>query len=153
MTHEYVLWVVVIACTLHVVEETMLDFVGMVAKVSPFKITLSDFYVVNAAMIVGAVAGAEIGWKVPAISLIIPALIVINAVFFHIGGTLVLRKFSPGLITSVLVYLPVAAWVYFAAASDGVLSTSALVLSTLGGIATQAFPIGLMAFRSRLLRE
>ncbi len=152
MSHEVVLWVGVIACSLHVLEETLLDWVGMAQTVAPFKITWSDFYIVNAAMIVGAVAAAAIGWKQPEISLIIPALMVINAVFFHIGGTLVLRKFSPGLITSIFVYLPVAGWTFAAAASDGVLSAPVIGLSALGGAAVQAFPIALLALKSRLRR-
>ncbi|MCC7448870.1 MAG: hypothetical protein IT324_15745 [Anaerolineae bacterium] len=91
MTHEYVLWVVVMACVLHVLEETLLDFVGVVQHIAPFQVALPDFYVVNAAMIRGAAARAFIGWRQPTISLITPALIAINVVFFHIGGTLVLR--------------------------------------------------------------
>jgi len=152
MTHEYVLWIVVIACALHVLEETLLDFVGVAQRIAPFRMTLPDFYVVNATMIIGAGVGAFIGWQEPAISLITPALIAINAVFFHIGGALVMRRFVPGLITAVVVYLPVAAWVYTAAAADGILTPSVIVLSTIGGALAQAFPIALLALRQRLKR-
>ncbi|MCC7448869.1 MAG: hypothetical protein IT324_15740 [Anaerolineae bacterium] len=49
-----------------------------------------------------------------------------------------------------VVYLPVAAWVYAAAAADGVLNPPVVILSTLGGLLVQAFPIALLALRHRL---
>ena len=65
MSHEYLLWVVVIACSLHVAEEAVLDWVKVTQRVvSRFGMTITwpDFYVVNAVMIVGGVATAMIGW-------------------------------------------------------------------------------------------
>jgi len=153
MTHEYVLWVVVLGCSIHVVEESVLDWVKVSQPVAArfgVTVTWSDFYVVNAAMIFGAIAGAMIGWRSPAISLMIPALTVVNAVIFHVAGSLVMRRFVPGTITAVLVYLPIAAWTYVGAGQDGVLTAPVILLSSLGGVLLMAFPVIMLWLRARL---
>jgi uncharacterized protein with HXXEE motif len=54
--------------------------------------------------------------------------------FLHIIPTVLTRRFSPGLITAVALYLPVSAWTYWAAEQDGALTARSLVLSSLGGV-------------------
>jgi len=157
MTHEYLLWVVVIGCGLHVIEESMLDFVGATRQVAgrrgmDLNITWADFHLVNAVMIVGGIAGAMIGWRSPEVSLMLPALTVLNAVIFHIGGSLVQRRYMPGTITAALIYLPIAAWVYDGAWRDGVLSPQVIVISSLGGALLMAFPILMLLLKKRLAR-
>ncbi len=132
----------------HVVEEQILDWRNHVERVVSFKVSIADFYVVNAAMIVGAIAGAMIGWRLPEASLIIPALMAINGLFFHIGASIITRSLSPGTLTSVLLYLPIAAWAYYAAYLDGVLTLRAGLISALGGAAVMAYPILLQRLKS-----
>lgn len=156
MTHEFVLWVVVIGCGLHVAEEAVLDWVSVIRPIAArFDMTVSwpDFHVVNAVMIVGGIAGAMIGWRSPEISLMLPALTVINAVLFHIGGSLASRRFVPGTITAALVYLPVAAWTYYGASQDGVLTGQVIVLSSLGGALMMAFPVALLWLKGRIAQD
>ncbi|MBV9453380.1 MAG: HXXEE domain-containing protein [Rubrobacter sp.] len=52
-------------------------------------------------MVVG-ICTTMIGWKLPEVSLMFPALAMVNAVLFHIGPTLLQGRFSPGVITAVL---------------------------------------------------
>jgi hypothetical protein len=152
MGHDYVLWVVVIACAAHVVDEQILDFVGTVRSVGLLEISRADFYVVNAAMIIGAVACAVIGWRLPEVSLFAPALIAINAAI-HIVGSIVRRRMLPGLITAVLLYVPTAAWVYTTAYMDGVLTGSVTLLSTLGGALFMVLPVVLQVIKRRRLSD
>ena len=49
--------------------------------------------------------------------------------------------FSPGLITAVLLFLPVGSWVYYGARQDGALSVSAAVISSVLGFVLTLFPI------------
>jgi hypothetical protein len=155
MAHEYLLWVVVIGCALHIMEESLLDFVGVMARVTgrfslPLTLSWPDFYIANAAMIVGAISGAMIGWRAPEISLMIPALTVINALTFHVTGSILTRRFLPGTLTAVLVYLPVAAWVYDGASRDGVLTSQVLIISSLGGALLMAFLPLCLVLKKRL---
>ncbi len=101
---------------------------------------LVDVYVTNAVVVVAEVVSAVIGWQMPAVSLMFPALALINAIFCHVGLTLVLRRFSPGLITAVLVFLPISSWCYVAAAQDGQLSPLVVLISLFGGAAIMAYP-------------
>ena len=153
MTHEFVLWVVVIGCSLHVIEEAVLNWVKVTEKIVGrfgMSATWSDFYVVNAGMVAGGIAGAMIGWRSPEIALMLPALTVINAVIFHVGGSLASRRFIPGTITAVLLYLPIAAWTYIGASLDGVLTTQVIVVSSLGGALMMAFPVAMLWLKGRV---
>jgi hypothetical protein len=144
MAHAYVLWVVVIAAALHVMEEHTLDWKSWAEVALHAPVTWADFYVTNAAMIVAGVAGAAIGWQRPEISLILPALFVVNALVFHIGISIVQRRYSPGTFTAVVLYLTVAVWAYASAHADGVLSASAIIWSAIGGVLMMAYPLVLL---------
>ena len=64
---------------------------------------------VNAAMVTGAISCAMVGWKLPEFSLMISALIGINGLI-HLSGSLIKRRLFPGVVTGVLLYLPVSLW-------------------------------------------
>jgi hypothetical protein len=79
-----------------------------------------------------------------------PALALVNAVVFHIGPTLLQRRFSPGLITAVLLFLPIGIWSYYAAYLDRVLTLGVGVVSALGGAVLMAYPLVLLQIKKRL---
>ena len=80
-------------------------------------------------------------------SLMYPALMLINGIFFHILPTLGQRRFSPGTITAVALFLPVALWTFYGAYKDGVLSGTTLAISLIGGGLLMASPILLLRTR------
>ena len=143
MSHEYVLWVMVVAYAMHIVEEHNLDWQGWVKRHAHFDVPRADFYVVNAALVVGMVATATVGWRLPELSLAPAALMFINGLFFHIGASLVKRQYSPGALTSLVLFLPVGAWAYYGAHLDGVLTTSVALWSIILGALIMAFPLAL----------
>ena len=102
MNHEIWLWVATAAYGLHALEEFMLDWKTWANKVLKLPVDWPIFYVVNALVVVLGIIAAEIGWRLPALSLAFPALMLINAVFFHILPFVVTKKFSPGLISAVV---------------------------------------------------
>ena len=91
-----------------------------------------------------------IGWRLPEVSLTFPTLALVNALLFHIGPTVVQRRFSPGTITAVLLFLPVGIWSYYGAYLDGVLTIQIDVVSALGGAVLMAYPIVLLRLKGRL---
>ena len=117
----FVLWLMLFAYALHILEEHTLNWLGWARSTLKLDLTWSDFYVTNAIVVVAGISTAMIGWRLPEVSLMFPALALINALFFHIGPTLVQRRFSPGTITAVLLFLPVGIWAYNGAYLDGVL--------------------------------
>lgn len=54
---------------------------------------------------------------------------------------IVIRVFSPGLITAVALFLPLTAYIYYTAGRDGVLSSQVVWISSLGGFCLMLFPI------------
>jgi hypothetical protein len=56
----------------------------------------------------------------------------------------------PGTITAVLLYLPVAAWAYYGAYLDGVLTPQVIVVSSLGGALLMAFPVSMLWLKGRI---
>ena len=102
MNHEIWLWIATAAYGLHALEEFMLDWKTWANKVLKLPVDWPIFYVVNALVVVLGIVAAAIGWRLPALSLAFPALMLINAVFFHILPFVVTKKFSPGLISAAL---------------------------------------------------
>ncbi len=141
MTHEYILWIATIAYGFHMIEETVYDWHGWVRRVLKLQAEWHEFYMVNAVVIVLGAGCAMVGWRCPTVALIFPAFMVVNALLFHVLPVLVTRIFSPGLFTSLILFLPVTAWLYRGAWQDGVLTTSAVFISSVMGFLLMMFPI------------
>lgn len=150
MKGEDTLWLVVIVIALHVVEEYILGFNDWLRVAFGLSVSWELFFLVNAAFMVFAVAGAMLGWRLPEVSLMMPALIGVNGLFFHVGLTVIQFRFSPGAITSVLLFIPVSVWAYYAAYRAGALTKRALVVSLTGGTLSMFYPLLLLLLRMRL---
>ena len=149
--HEYLLWLTLAAYAAHVLEEATLDWKNWaVQSLHLLNVEWSIFYVANMAVMFIAIAAAMVGWKLPIFALIIPALMLINGLFFHILPTLFQRVISPGVITATFLFLPISIWVYYAAYQDGVLNIFNLLGSLLLGGLLMAFPILLLKLRAKL---
>lgn len=151
--HQWVLWVLVAATALHVVEEHALgwqgwagDFLGRAIGIRP---TWTDFWATNAALIVFGVAAAMVGWRAAGFSLALPALCLINAVGFHIVPSIRAGAPNPGVFTATALFVPIGIWAYVAAASDDRLSVGALLLSVVIGAAVMAAAIGVLILGRR----
>jgi len=146
--HQWVLWVLVAATALHVVEEHALGWQGWASeefgKRFGVKPTWTDFWVTNAALIVFGVACAMVGWRATGFSLGLASLCLINAVGFHLLPSLRAGTPNPGVFTAVALYIPIGIWAYIAAAADDRLSFGAFVLSALVGAAVMAAAVGML---------
>lgn len=151
MTHEYLLWICIACYGIHILEEFELNWRDWARSALRLPVEWSSFYVVNALVVVLGVCCAEVGWKQPAFALTYPALMIINATFFHVGPTVTTRVFSPGLMTALFLFYPVAGWMYYAAWQDGVLSVSAALCSFILGAALMASPIVLLKVKHRVV--
>lgn len=151
MNHEYLLWIATLAYGVHMIEETIYNWHDWVRKVLKVNAEWSEFYMVNAVVIVLGATCAMVGWRSPAFALILPAFMIINAVLFHIVPVLVTRIFSPGVITAVFLFLPVTGWIYYQAYLDGVLTAPVTWISSLSGLALMFFPIVLQKTKTNAL--
>lgn len=149
MNHEYLLWICTAAYAVHVMEEHQYNWRDWARQVLELPVDWPTFYVTNAAVIALGVCCAMVGWRLPAFSLTLPALMAINAVFFHILPTIAKRRFSPGLMTALFLFLPLAWYTFHCASRDGVLTTRVLLCSLAGGALLMAYPIVLLKTKDK----
>jgi len=149
MTSEIWLWVATAAYGLHILEEFMLDWKTWANKVLKMAVDWPMFYVVNALVIVLGVVAAEVGWRLPAVALAFPALMLINAVFFHLLPFAATRKFSPGVISAGFLFLPIGAGLFYGAHRDGVLTVPTAVAAFALGAGLMAYPVALLKLKDK----
>ena len=104
--------------------------------------TTVDFFFTATLLIFYALAGAAIGWWAPAVSLAVPALFIVNAVFLHMLPSARSDRLTPGTLSAIFIYLPVAAAMFWAAAEDGYLDFGTVVLAFVLGTALMYYPLG-----------
>jgi hypothetical protein len=149
--HEYLLWLPLTAYAVHVLEEATLDWKKWaVHSLKLANVEWAIFDIANAAVMFIAISAAMIGWNLPVFALIIPALMFINGLFFHILPTVKQRIFSPGVITATLLFMPISIWIYAAAYFDGVLTWSVGIGSFILGGLLMASPIIFLKLREKL---
>jgi hypothetical protein len=149
MSFADLMWLAVGAYAMHILEEYQLDWRNWARTVIKLPVEWSDFYVVNALVIVLGIVCAELV-RVPLLALIFPAVMLINGTFFHILPFIAKRgRFSPGLVTAVILFWPIGVACYRAAGSEGKLSTAATVGSLVIGAVLMAYPIVLLKIKDR----
>jgi RsiW-degrading membrane proteinase PrsW (M82 family) len=73
----------------------------------------------------------------------------INAVFFHILPFVVKKKYSPGLASAVVLFLPLGIWLFYGADKDGVMSAMTVVGAFVLGAGLMAYPILLLKVKDK----
>jgi hypothetical protein len=143
------LWLATAAYGVHILEEYQLNWRDWARAVIGLPVEWGDFYVVNALVIVFGVVAANLA-RWPGLALAFPALMLINATFFHVlpfarsGG----RRFSPGLATAVVLFYPIGIACYWRASHDGTLRMRTLIGSLVLGALLMASPIVLLKIKS-----
>lgn len=134
-----IFWLCLLAYGLHVIEEYDLGWQPWASQVLNLPVSWGDFYVTNGFEVIplGLLAGS-LGWSVPTASLLLPGLMLVNAVGFHILPFLRTGLFSPGLITALLLFLPLAGWCMVTAFRH---HKSSLLIAIPASVLFMAFPV------------
>ena len=144
---QWALWLVVAVVGAHVIEEYALNFVGWSHLALRAPITWEDFHMVNAAVIVYGIGCAAIGNRAPAIALSSPALVVLNAILFHAGSSVLTLSYSPGTLSALLLFVPAGIRAYAEARRTGLLTPRVLLLSLGIGALWHAFLAAVFAIK------
>src|ERR1700744_1546704 len=150
MTLQTLAWLSMAAYAAHIMEEFTFDWRNWARAVIKLPVEWSDFYVTNAAVIALGIAQAELAPTLPLAPLMFASLMLINAVFFHIlpfvrmGG-----RFSPGLVTAILLFLPTGIAVWRKAGQEAALDWTTVTLAIVGGAALMAYPIIMLNLKDR----
>jgi hypothetical protein len=123
-TGEWTLWIVALSCALHATEEYFTGWQKWALDTLGIAMPSTLFVIANVVLVAAAFCFASAGWRRPALSLVIPAATLVNAVFFHLLPTLVQRRVSPGIYTAVFLYMPFSSWAFVSAVRQGVAKRS-----------------------------
>jgi hypothetical protein len=149
VTLTQLLWLATACYGIHILEEYQLDWRDWARNALRLPVEWSDFYVVNALVIVFGIVAANLAAR-PGLALAFPALMLINATLFHVLPFIRMRgRFSPGLFTAVVLFFPVGIACYWRAAADGVLSAPVLIGSPVLGALLMASPIVLLLIKDK----
>jgi hypothetical protein len=150
MTLTDLLWLAVACYGLHILEEYQLDWRNWARAVIKLPVEWSDFHVMNALVIVFGIAAANLAAHWPLLALTFPAVMLINATFFHIVPVIRTHgRFSPGLFTAIMLFWPVGIACYWRTAADGALGAGTLIGSVMLGAVLMASPIVLLKIKTR----
>src|SRR5262245_29935868 len=143
VTLANLLWLATACYGIHILEEYQLNWRDWARSALRLPVEWSDFYVVNALVIVLGIVAANLAeW--PAIALAFPAAFFHVLPFIRMGG-----RFSPGLFTAVVLFFPVGIACYWRAAADGTLSAAVLVVSPVLGALLMASPVVLLLIKDK----
>lgn len=144
------LWLCTAAYGVHILEEFTFDWRNWARNVLRLPAEWEHFYVTNALVVVLGVVAAAIAPEAPVLALGFPALMAINATFFHVLPFVTARgRFSPGLVTAIVLFYPLAALTYWRASESGTLTPATFLVSLLIGAALMASPVAMLMLRSR----
>lgn len=144
------IWICTIAYGIHMLEEFMLDWRDWAQAVIKLPVTWPDFYVTNSLVIVLGICCANVATTQPQLALVLPALMLINATFFHVLPMIVTRgRYSPGVFTAVVLFYPLGYLAFHRAISTDAVTTGGVVLSFVIGAALMASPIALLHIKGR----
>jgi hypothetical protein len=144
------LWLCTAAYAIHAFEEFMLDWRDWAQAVIKLPVTWPIFYVVNFLVVVLGICSAQLAATQPAIALAFPALMLINATFFHVLPMILTRgRYSPGIFTAVIFFYPLGYAAFHRALSAGTLTWHGVVLAFVIGALLMASPIVLLHLKDK----
>ncbi|MHC4515194.1 MAG: HXXEE domain-containing protein [Planctomycetota bacterium] len=130
-------WLLVIAASVHVLEEYLLDWVAWAKTFVP-TVTLQDFLLVNALFLLlclGTVFSRSWFYR-----LVVAALFLVNTLL-HLVPTVALGSFSPGVWSACFLYVPVALHTFHTTATAAKLTPRSGILAFLVALALMGMPV------------
>lgn len=88
-------WALIVAYSAHIMEEYFLDWKSWAQKMSGIKMEWGEFLIANSAVIVLGFCCAFVGFAYPLFSYLFVGLATVNAIFAHIGTSVVKKTFFP----------------------------------------------------------
>lgn len=151
----WIFWAFVGAAVIHIEEEFLSPggFLDFMKKFNP-KIALHATkrlsIIVNSLFLLLCITGAIVASRSLVFSLSVASLLFINALM-HIVGTVKTKRYCPGVISGMFLYIPLALYAYQHFVSAGQLTFFEGIISVLMGVLYQIVPIGYLTLSS--LRE
>ena len=104
---------------------------------------------INGLQLVLCLVAIAVGKNALVFSMSVAGLLFFNGLI-HIMGCVRVRGYAPGVISGVLLYLPLAGYAYYLTISSGQLTLAGVIVTGVLGLLYQAVPIGYLAVASAL---
>ncbi len=147
MNNQNIFWIAMAAYAIHMMEEFFYDWKNWANNTLHLPVEWSGFYVTNTAVLFLGIACASVAWSVAWFALSFPALMLINAFFFHVVPAICTKKFSPGLFTAILLFFPIGFYAFHQAVENDVPGAQIGGAFLIGAL-LMAFPIVLLKTRN-----
>lgn len=145
-------WMIAISSWLHLFEEFVYPggFLRWIRVMFPSaRLTVADAVVINALFLafVALPLVSDVS-QTPILAVSIPAILILNG-FLHFGGTIATRRYSPGVVTAILLYWPIGGYAVFAMARNWNLAGATVAEGLLLGVCWHSIPfLRAFVFRS-----
>lgn len=154
---DWVFGAVVGAAVVHIFEEYVYPggFSDVLKRLNPKSahlVTPGFNVIVNGLFLLLCVTGAIVGRKNLVFSLSVASLLFVNA-SMHIQGTIRAKRYYPGVISGMLLYMPLSIYAYYLFATSRQLTLLEGILSGLLGILYMAVPVTYIVFPRAVMRE
>lgn len=144
---DWVFVAIVVAAALHVIEEHFGGFLERARRVFGLRVTSADFWIVNALFVL--LCGAVLfGGEMPWLRMSVAGLIFVNAVL-HLLAAVRLRGYSPGMVSGIVLYIPLASYAYWLAVRIGQIRPGSWWIFLLLGVAWHMVPPAVFLSGSR----
>ena len=146
----------VVAAVIHVLEEYAYPggFSDWMRSLNPrFApwITARFAVIINGLFLLLCVMGSVVASKGLVFSLSVASLLFFNGLM-HLAGTIKAKRYAPGAISGVLLYLPLSLYAFYLFAGAGRLTLAGSAIAGLVGVLYQAVPIGYLGLSSMVRR-
>jgi hypothetical protein len=149
MTLQVWAWLATSAYAVHVLEEYTFNWRDWARGTLGLPVEWNDFYMTNAVVVVLGIVAAELAPALPVAPLAYASLMLINAVLFHIWQVIRAKgRFSPGVVTGVVLFLPIGIGEFIQASRQGILSSMVTVGAVVTGALLMAFSIVMLKAKS-----
>ena len=115
------------------------------------RITARFAVIINGLFLLLCVMGAVVASKGLVFSLSVASLLFFNGLA-HLAGTVRAKRYAPGVISGVLLYLPLSLYAFYLFAGAGRLTLAGSAIAGLVGVLYQAVPIGYLGLSSMVRR-
>jgi hypothetical protein len=143
-----------IASILHMTEEYFFPggFMEVMKSFNPRfapYVTMPMAIVINGLQLMLCVLAVVVGNEILILGMSAAALLFINGLM-HVGASICEKGYVPGMVTGLLLYMPISAYAYYRVLTNGRLTTIDLLITVALGIAYQLVPIGYLVATSVL---
>ena len=147
----------VVAAVIHVFEEYAYPggFSDWMRSLNPrFApwITARFAVIINGLFLLLCVMGAVVASKSLVFSLSVASLLFFNGLI-HLAGTIRAKRYAPGVISGILLYMPLSLYAFYLSARSGLLSFPGVAISGLLGVLYQAIPMSYLGLSSIVKRS